>query len=69
MRSRDGLPRTQEFDVPTLIVHGDENRLPIGALGAAGSKLVKGATRRSTRGAARLGTTHRAQFNTDLLLS
>ena len=58
----------KKFDVPTLIIHGDDDQIvPInGALRA--SKLVAGATLKTYKGAPHgLMTTQKEQFNTDLL--
>ena len=44
----------KKFDVPTLIMHGDDDQIvPIGASAMLSSKLVKGARSRSTRAPAR----------------
>ena len=35
----------KKFDVPTLVIHGDDDQIvPIGAAGHASAKLVKNAT-------------------------
>ena len=59
----------EKFDVPTLIVHGDEDQIvPIGASAQASSKLVRHATLKVYPGAPHgLAETHRDQLNTDLL--
>ena len=59
----------KKFDVPTLIVHGDDDQIvPIGASALLSSKLVKSATLKVyPGGAARPGDTHKDQFNADLL--
>jgi non-heme chloroperoxidase len=59
----------KKFDVPTLIVHGDDDQIvPIGASAMLSSKLVKGATLKVYPGAPHgLGSTHADQFNADLL--
>jgi non-heme chloroperoxidase len=59
----------EKFDVPTLIVHGDEDQIvPIGASALASSKLVRHATLKVYPGAPHgLAETHRDQLNTDLL--
>ncbi|MEA2595185.1 MAG: non-heme chloroperoxidase [Thermomicrobiales bacterium] len=57
------------FDVPTLIVHGDDDQIvPIGASALRSSKIVKDATLKIYPGAPHgLMTTHKDQFNADLL--
>jgi non-heme chloroperoxidase len=59
----------KKFDVPTLILHGDDDQIvPIGAAGELSSKIVKGATYKVYKGAPHgLTSTHRDQFNADLL--
>ena len=57
------------FDVPTLIVHGDDDQIvPIGASALLSSKLVKGSTLKVYPGASHgLATIHKDEFNADLL--
>ena len=59
----------KRFDVPTLIVHGDDDQIvPIGAAGLASSKLVKNAILKVYEGAPHgLTHTHRDRLNADLL--
>jgi non-heme chloroperoxidase len=59
----------RKFDVPTLIVHGDDDQIvPIGAAGRAAAKLVKNATLKVYAGAPHgLTDTHKDQLNADLL--
>lgn len=59
----------KKFDVPTLIVHGDDDQVvPIGASALASSKLVKNATLKVYRGAPHgLPSTLKDQLNADLL--
>jgi non-heme chloroperoxidase len=59
----------KKFDVPTLIVHGDDDQIvPIADSAMLSSKLVKNSTLKVYPGASHgLASTHRAQFNTDLL--
>jgi non-heme chloroperoxidase len=59
----------KRFDVPTLIVHGDDDQIvPIGASAMLSSKLVKGATLKVYPGAPHgLATTHKDEFNADLV--
>jgi non-heme chloroperoxidase len=59
----------KKFDVPTLIIHGDDDQIvPIGAAAIAAAKLVKNATLKIYPGAPHgLTNTHKDQLNTDLL--
>jgi non-heme chloroperoxidase len=59
----------KKFDVPTLIVHGDDDQIvPIGAAALSSSKLVKNATLKIYAGAPHgLADTHKDQLNADLL--
>jgi non-heme chloroperoxidase len=59
----------KKFDIPTLIVHGDDDQIvPIGAAALLSSKIVKGATLKIYPGADHgLTSTHKDQFNADLL--
>jgi non-heme chloroperoxidase len=59
----------KKFDVPTLIIHGDDDQIvPIGASAMLSSKLVKGATLKIYPGAPHgLCSTHKDQVNEDLL--
>jgi non-heme chloroperoxidase len=59
----------KKFDVPTLILHGDDDQIvPIKASAMLSSKLVKGATLKVYPGAPHgLATTHKEQLNADLL--
>jgi non-heme chloroperoxidase len=58
-----------KFDVPTLIVHGDDDQVvPIAASGLMSSTLVKGSTLKIYKGAPHgLAETHKDQLNADLL--
>src|SRR5579859_1673708 len=58
-----------KFDIPTLIIHGDDDQIvPIGASALRSSKIVKGATLKIYPGAPHgLTNTHKDQFNADLL--
>ncbi|MCC3574159.1 MAG: alpha/beta hydrolase [Microcoleus sp. PH2017_29_MFU_D_A] len=60
----------KKFDVPTLIVHGDDDQIvPIGAAAIAAAKLVKNATLKIYPGAPHgLADTHKDLLNADLLL-
>jgi non-heme chloroperoxidase len=57
------------FDVPTLIIHGDDDQIvPIGASAMLSSKIVKGATLKVYPGAPHgLCSTLKEQVNADLL--
>ena len=59
----------KKFDVPTLILHGDDDQIvPIGASALLSSKLVKGATLKVYQGAPHgMCSTHKDQVNADLL--
>ena len=59
----------KKFDVPTLIVHGDDDQIvPISAAALRSSKLVKNATLKIYAGAPHgLVYTHKDQLNADLL--
>ena len=59
----------KKFDVPTLIIHGDDDQIvPIGAAGLASAKLVKGSTLKVYEGAPHgLTDTHKDRLNADLL--
>jgi non-heme chloroperoxidase len=59
----------KKFDVPTLILHGDEDQIvPISDSALLSSKLVKGATLKIYKGAPHgMPSTHKDQINADLL--
>jgi non-heme chloroperoxidase len=59
----------KRFDIPTLIIHGDDDQIvPIGAAALRSSKIVKDATLNVYKGAPHgLMVTHKDQFNADLL--
>jgi non-heme chloroperoxidase len=59
----------QKFDIPTLIIHGDDDQIvPIKVGGDRTAKLLKDATYKVYKGAPHgLMSTHQQQFNTDLL--
>jgi len=59
----------KKFDVPTLIIHGDDDQIvPIGAAALASSKLIKKSTLKIYTGAPHgLTDTHKKQLNIDLL--
>jgi non-heme chloroperoxidase len=59
----------KRFDVPTLIVHGDDDQIvPIGASALLSAKLVKNATLKIyPKGTHSLGDTSKDQLNADLL--
>lgn len=59
----------KKFDIPTLVVHGDDDQIvPIGASGLMSAKLVKGAKLIVYPGAPHgLTDTHKEKLNADLL--
>ncbi len=59
----------KKFDVPTLILHGDDDQIvPIGASAPLSSRLVKGATLKVYPGLPHgMCSTHKDQVNADLL--
>lgn len=59
----------KKFDVPTLIIHGDDDQIvPIGASAMKSSKLVKNAELKLYKGGSHsLGDTSKDQLNADLL--
>jgi non-heme chloroperoxidase len=59
----------KKFDVPTLILQGDDDQIvPIGAASLHSSKIVKGATLKVYPGLPHgMCSTHKDQINTDLL--
>jgi non-heme chloroperoxidase len=65
----DYTPDLKKIDVPTLVVHGDDDQIvPIGNAGLLSAKIVKNATLKIYKGAPHgLATTHQDQLNQDLL--
>jgi non-heme chloroperoxidase len=59
----------KKFDIPTLIIHGDDDQIvPIGASAHLSSRLVKGAQLKVYPGGDHgLASTHKDQLNADLL--
>ncbi len=59
----------KKIDVPTLLIHGDDDQIvPIGAAAQRSIQLVKGATLKVyTGGGHGLAATHKDQLNADLL--
>jgi non-heme chloroperoxidase len=59
----------KKFDVPTLILHGDDDQVvPIGASAILSAKIVSGSSLKIYPGGAHgLGETNRDQVNADLL--
>jgi len=59
----------KKFDVPTLILHGDDDQIvPIGSSALLSSKIVKGATLKVISGAPHgMCSTHKDQINAELL--
>jgi non-heme chloroperoxidase len=65
----DQAEALKKFDVPTLVIQGDDDQIvPFADAGALQAKLVKGATLKVYKGAPHsLCTTHKGQVNEDLL--
>ena len=59
----------KKFDVPTLIIHGDDDQIvPIGASALVSSRIIKGSILKIYPGAPHgLCSTHKDQVNADLL--
>jgi non-heme chloroperoxidase len=59
----------KKFDIPTLIIHGDDDQIvPIGASALSSAKIVKNAILKVYAGAPHgLAYTHQDQLNSDLL--
>src|SRR5438067_10997918 len=59
----------KKFDVPTLVIHGEDDQIvPLSVGGQRSSKLIKGAKLKVYPGAPHgLFATHRQQFNADIL--
>src|SRR3989442_8111922 len=59
----------KKFNIPTLIIHGDDDQIvPLADSALLSSKIVKGATLKIYPGAPHgLMSTHKEQFNADLL--
>jgi non-heme chloroperoxidase len=59
----------KKFDVPTLIIHGDDDQIvPIGASAHIAARLIKGATLKIYQGAPHgIADTHKDRLNGDLL--
>lgn len=59
----------KKFDIPTLIIHGDDDQIvPIDASARAASRLVKNSVLKEYKGAPHgLADTHKDQLNADLL--
>jgi non-heme chloroperoxidase len=59
----------KKFDIPTLIIHGDDDQIvPIADAGLLQAKIIKDAELKVYKGAPHgLTTTHKDQFNADLL--
>jgi non-heme chloroperoxidase len=59
----------EKFDVPTLIIHGEDDQIvPIGAAGLASAKIVTQATLKVYKGAPHgITDTHKEQLSADLL--
>ena len=59
----------KKFDVPTLVLHGDDDQIvPIGASALLSSKMIKGANLKVIEGAPHgLCTTRKDEVNEELL--
>jgi non-heme chloroperoxidase len=59
----------KRFDVPALVLHGDDDQIvPIGASALRSAKLIKNAALKVYKGAPHgMCTTHKDQVNQDLL--
>jgi pimeloyl-ACP methyl ester carboxylesterase len=59
----------RKFDIPTLVLHGDDDQIvPIGASAMLSSKLIKNAQLKIYKGAPHgMCSTHKDQVNADLL--
>ena len=59
----------KKMDVPTLIIHGDDDQIvPIGDSALLSAKIIKNATLKIYKGASHgMCTTHKDQVNADLL--
>ena len=59
----------KKFDVPTLILHGDDDQIvPIASAALCSAKLVRNATLKIYEGAPHgLAETHKERLNSDLL--
>ena len=59
----------KKFDIPTLVIHGDDDQVvPIAVTGLRSAKMIKGATLKVYKGAPHgLMSTIKEQFNADLL--
>jgi non-heme chloroperoxidase len=66
---KDGREDLKKFDVPTLILHGDDDQIvPIGASAMLSSKIVKNATLKVYEGAPHgMATTLTDEVNAELL--
>jgi non-heme chloroperoxidase len=59
----------KKFDVPTLVLHGDDDQIvPIGGSAMLSSKLIKGASLKVIKGAPHgMCSTHKDKINAELL--
>jgi non-heme chloroperoxidase len=59
----------KKFDIPTLVIHGDDDQIvPINVGGLRSAKMIKDATLEVYKGAPHgLMSTNKAQFNSDLI--
>jgi non-heme chloroperoxidase len=65
----DYTPDLRAIDVPTLVIHGDDDQIvPIGHAGALTAKIVPGAEFKVYEGGSHgLAATHQDRFNADLI--
>lgn len=65
----DYTPDLEKIDVPTLVIHGDDDQIvPIGHAGELSAKVVRDATLKVYEGAPHgLAATHQDRLNADLL--
>jgi non-heme chloroperoxidase len=58
----------KKFDIPTLVIHGDDDQIVPVNVGLRSAKMIKDATLKVYKGAPHgLMSTHKEQFNADLL--
>jgi non-heme chloroperoxidase len=58
----------RKFDIPTLVIHGDDDQIVPINVGLRSAKMIKSATLKVYKGAPHgLMSTHQEQFNNDLL--
>jgi non-heme chloroperoxidase len=58
----------KKFDIPTLVIHGEDHQVVPISVGLRAAKMIEGATLKVYKGAPHgLMSTHKEQFNADLL--